>query len=373
MLINQIEPWIDEDELAELTTVIKSTRVTENEATRQFEELIKQLTGANHAVAMTNGTMALFSILRALGVGPGDEVIVPDMTFVATANAVILAGAQPVFCDVSPDTYCIDVDLAETLVTERTKAIIPVHLYGLAAEMDELADLCSRLRLLLIEDAAQGVGVKYKGRHAGTIGRAGMLSFYGNKTITTGEGGVVITDDEDLARDCYKLKNHGRRVKGVFVHESVGFNFGFTDLQAAVGIAQLHKLPRIIQRKREIRDFYQAHLAGVRDIEFQTIQDHTEPVFWFTNVYTDDVERLAKHLRSNGIGTRRFFYPLHKQPCYEDLRPPECPVSADGHARALSLPSGAGLNDDQLHLVVDCIADYFAASARDGRDGATRT
>jgi len=362
-LINQIEPWIDDAELVELTRVIKSTFVTESEATGEFENLIRRLTGAKHAVAMTNGTAALFCVLKALGVGPGDEVVVPDMTFVATANAVILAGATPVFCDVRSDTYCLDIDRAEETITSRTKAVVPVHLYGLSAEMDELENLCQRRGLHLIEDAAQGVGVRYEGRHTGTIGRAGILSFYGNKTITTGEGGVVLTDDDELASSCFMLKNHGRRVKGVFVHESIGFNFGFTEMQAAVGIAQMHKLPRIIKRKNEIRNFYRSRLASVGDIAFQDVPRHTEPVFWFTNVYTDHVEQLAKHLRANGIGTRRYFYPLHKQPCYEHMRAMPCTVSAEGYDRGLSLPSGVTLTDSDLGRVVEAIREYFGGGA----------
>jgi perosamine synthetase len=357
--INQIEPWIDDDEWRELEKVIRSTFITENSATRLFESGIRELTGAKHAVAMANGTMALFSILRVAGIGAGDEVIVPDMTFVATANAVILTGATPVVCDVRADTFCIDVDKAEKLVTPRTKAIIPVHLYGLAAELDGLREFCGRRELLLIEDAAQGVGVRYKGQHVGTFGQAGMLSFYGNKTMTTGEGGIVLTDDDRIAAECYKLKNHGRPVKGIFVHESVGFNFSFTDLQAAVGIAQLAKLPRIIANKAAIRDHYRQALDGVGDLEFQSVPDHTDPVYWFTNIYTDHADDLGAFLADRGVGTRRFFYPLHRQPCYSDRDLPTCPVSNAGYERALSLPSTATITADQLEGVTANVVAFF--------------
>lgn len=361
MRISQIEPWIDSEELRELEKVVHSTFVTEGKATAEFECRIKALTGAGHAVAMANGTVALFCALRALGVGPGDEVIVPDLTFVATANAVILAGARPVFADVRADTYCIDVDAVDRLVTSRTRSVVPVHLYGLAAEMDQLKQLCESKDLMIVEDAAQGVGVRFKGRHVGTFGQAGMLSFYGNKTITTGEGGVVVTDDDTIAQNCYRLKNHGRSVKGVFVHETVGYNFSFTDLQAAVGLAQMNKLERIIARKRQIRDFYAEALEGVGDIQMQLVPSHTEPVFWFTNISTSQPEALSEHLGANGVGSRRFFYPLHMQPCYRDLDPKECPASRDAYFRSLSLPSGVGLSDDDLGFVAECIADFFAS------------
>jgi len=358
-MIPQIEPWIDDEDLNEVEKVIRSTFVTEHEVTREFERRLAQLTGAKHAIAMANGTVALFAILRALDVGEGDEVIVPDMTFVATANAVILAGATPIFCDVRPDTFCIDVEKAETLITDRTRAIMPVHLYGLAAEMDELTNLCHRRGLLLIEDAAQGVGVRYRGRHVGTFGDAGILSFYGNKTITTAEGGAILTDSEQLAEECYKLKNHGRREKGIFVHESIGFNFSFTDLQAALGIAQLNKLDRIISRKKEIRDRYFESLVDIPDIEFQSVPEHTSPVFWFTNIRLDRVEELVSFLKERGIGSRRFFYPLHRQPCYEHLNQPDCPESTWAYEHSLSLPSGVRLTDDQIDSAEIALKDFF--------------
>lgn len=354
-MIPQIEPWIDDEDLREVEKVIRSTFVTEHEVTRAFERRLAQLTGVKHAITMANGTVALFAILRVLGVGEGDEVIVPDMTFVATANAVILAGATPIFCDVRPDTFCIDVEKAEALITNRARAIMPVHLYGLSAEMDELTDLCHRRGLLLIEDAAQGVGVRYRGRHVGTFGDAGILSFYGNKTITTGEGGAILTDSDQLAEDCYKLKNHGRREKGIFMHESIGFNFSFTDLQAALGIAQLNKLDRIISRKKEIRDRYFASLQDIQGIEFQSVPEHTSPVFWFTNIRLDRVEELVDFLKVRGIGSRRFFYPLHRQPCYKHLNYPDCPESMWAYEHSLSLPSGVRLTDGQIDSVIDAI------------------
>ena len=361
-MIPQIEPWIDDEDLVEVEKVIRSTFVTEHEVTKVFEQRLVALTGARHAIAMANGTVALFAILRALEVGHGDEVIVPDMTFVATANAVILAGATPIFCDVRPDTFCIDVENVEALITDRTRAIMPVHLYGLAAEMDELSDLCHRRGLLLIEDAAQGVGVRYRGRHVGTFGDAGILSFYGNKTITTGEGGAVLTDDDQLAEECYKLKNHGRREKGIFVHESIGFNFSFTDLQAALGIAQLNKLDRIIARKKEIRDRYFASLEGIPGIKFQAVPDHTSPVFWFTNIRLDKVGELVGFLKTHGVGSRRFFYPLHRQPCYKQLNQPECPESMRAYEHSLSLPSGARLTDDQIDNIIKVVRDFYTVS-----------
>ncbi len=357
--IIQIEPWIDDEELLEINKVIQSTFVTEGRATLEFEEKIKALTDSKYAVTMTNGTVALYSILKSLQIGPGDEVIVPDMTFVATANAVILAGATPIFCDVRSDTFCLDIHKAEELISNKTRAIMPVHLYGLSAEMDELMKLCELKGLQLIEDAAQGVGVKYKGAHVGTFGDAGMLSFYGNKTITTAEGGVIITDDRELAESCYKLKNHGRREKGIFIHEDIGFNFSFTDLQAALGVAQMNKLERIIKKKNNIRNRYLNEIEKSSAFDLQVVPEHTSPVFWFTNLYTEFSDELENHLSDNNIGTRKFFYPLHLQPCYRHMNQAICPVSADVYNKALSLPSSVTLSDEQISRVIETVNIFF--------------
>ena len=367
-MIPQIEPWIDDEELRQVEKVVRSTYITEHSVTKEFECRLENLTGAKHVIAMANGTVALYAVLNVLGVGRGDEVIVPDMTFVATANSVILAGATPVFCDIRPDSLCIDVRKAEALITEKTKAIMPVHLYGLSADLDELRILCERHELFLVEDAAQGVGVKYRNRHVGTFGNAGVLSFYGNKTITTGEGGAVLTNDDGIAEECYKLKNHGRRTKGIFVHETVGYNFSFTDLQAAIGVAQLNKLERIIERKNEIRDYYIHSLEGCDAIDFQQVPEHTTPVFWFTNIRLDDAAALENYLKQEGIGSRRLFYPLHQQLCYKHLEKCDCPESTHAYEQWLSLPSGAPLAQEQLQRITAALEKFFKNRAGQRQD-----
>jgi len=248
--IPQIEPWIDNRELYYLKKVVESTYVTENKLTKEFENRVKESTGSKYAIAYTNGTMALYACLKALGIKRSDKVIVPNMTFVATANAVIMAGATPVFCEVQEDTFCMDPEQLKGLIDPYTKAIIPVHLYGQAANMDSIMAIANDKNIPIIEDAAQGVGVKYKDKHVGTFGDMGILSYYGNKTITCGEGGIILTDSEDLAKACYRLKNHGRDTKGIFKHDHIGYNFSFTEMQAAIGLAQMDKLPDIISKKR---------------------------------------------------------------------------------------------------------------------------
>lgn len=378
--INQIEPFIDHTELDYLTKVVESTFVTEHNLTEEFEQLFKDYTGAKHVIAYTNGTLALYAIIKSLNIGPGDEVIVPDLTFIATANAVILAGATPIFCDIETENFGLDLIHAKKLISKNTKAIIPVHLYGLSCKMDQLKVFSSQNNLFLIEDAAQGVGVRYrcveeceidkkcdscndKFKHVGTFGIAGILSFYGNKTMTCGEGGLILTDNDEIAKKCYRLKNHGRDVKGIFTHHHIGFNFSFTEMQAAVGVAQFKKLDKIISKKAQFHKKYYEELKCISQIGLMEVPKNVQPVHWFTNIFVNDVDNLANFLKERGIGSRRFFYPLHLQPCYQDfsqdLRSKNFKNSFNSYNTALSLPSLYSLSEDDQDYVIDTIKEYY--------------
>jgi perosamine synthetase len=278
---------------------------------------------------------------------------------------VLLAGATPVLCEVREDTFCLDMKKAEALVTPRTKAVMPVHIYGQAADMTEVMSFATRHGLRVVEDAAEAIGVRFQGQHAGTFGDIGMISYYGNKTVTCGEGGMVLTNDDGLAKAAYRLKNYGRDQKGTFIHESIGFNFSFTDLQAAVGVAQMKKMPAIVQRKREIRDRYVAELADCTAIRPVYIDPRCEPVFWFTSFLCDDPAALGAFLRERDIQTRRFFYPLHLQPCYTSFSGvkglnQDFSVSESIYNRGISLPSFYGLTADDQSYVIDQIRRFYA-------------
>jgi perosamine synthetase len=364
-LIVQIEPWIDESELRELERVIDSTFVVEHELTREFERMTARLTGCKHAIAVCNGTLALFVSLKALGIGPGDEVIVPNFTFIASANAVILAGATPVLCEVREDTFCLDVAKAEQAVTPRTKSVMPVHLYGQSADMNEVMAFAKRHGLSVVEDAAEAIGVRFAGKHVGTFGDVGILSYYGNKTVTCGEGGMVLTNDDALAKAAYRLKNYGRGQKGTFVHDSIGFNFSFTDLQAAVGISQMKKMPAIVRKKREIHDRYVEELRHLPGFQPVYIDSRCEPVFWFTSFLCQDPEALSSYLQLRNIQTRRFFYPLHLQPCYADRKyirfaGTDFPVSQKIYERGISLPSSYRLSIEEQAFIIEQIRQFYA-------------
>ena len=360
--ITQIEPWIDDRELDELKRVIDSTYVVEHNLTKEFEEMICELTGSKYAVAMTNGTAALFCCLKALGIGEGDEVIVPNITFIATANAVIMTGATPVLCEVGVKTLQIDMEEAEKCISDKTKAIMPVHLYGQSSDMDSVCAFAKKHNIKIIEDAAQGVGVLYKGKHVGTFGDLGILSFYGNKTITCGEGGVVLTDDEELRNACYRLKNHGRDGKGTFKHYHIGYNFCFTEMQAAVGISQLKKLPKIISRKKEIHDLYYDRLGSLSS-EFVPIEDSKDctPVHWFTSFLYNEKHKMVDFLKENNIQSREFFYPLDAQPCYngEIRKVGNYERSMSIFDSGISLPSSYNLSEENQIRVINKLEEFL--------------
>lgn len=359
--ILQIEPWIDQAEMEQLKRVIDSTFLTENKLTSEFEALLATYTGSAHVIAVANGSMALYASLLALGIGPGDEVILPNFTFAASCNSILLTGATPVFCEVDPHTFCIDPHGVESLITSKTKAIMPVHLYGQSADIHALKQLADAYKLRLIEDAAQGIGVLFEGQHVGLNCDVATISFYGNKTITCGEGGVVMTQDKALADKVYRLKNHGRSKRGTFIHEEIGFNFSITEMQAAIGIAQMHKLPAIIERKQRIHDRYLTALADLPEFSAVFIDPRCTPVFWFTSYLTPRRAELEAYLQQHQIQTRKFFCPLHLQPCYQGMidKSRSFPISTYIYEHGISLPSSYSLTDAEQDYVIERIRQFF--------------
>ncbi len=360
-VIHQIEPWIDDLEKQELIKTIDSTWITEGKRTHEFEAKISKLTGARWVLALNNGTTSLTLSMIALGLAKGDEVLVPDVTFIATSNAVIFAGGTPVFVDINQQTLQIDVNALDRHLTKRTVGIIPVHLYGLCVDMDPLMAFAKKHHLWVLEDAAQAIGVHYKGRQAGTIGDIGIFSFYGNKVVTTGEGGCILTNNTSLYKKVYSLSHEGRE-KGNFISKEFGMNFCFTDLQAAVGLAQLRKLKRIVSRKRAIECSYRQQLSRLREVQFPQTPSFCEPTFWFTNIFVPDVLALSAYLRNHGVETRRIFPPLHMQPCYS--KHPQAhrpfPHAQWVYSHGLSLPSSATLTKDALSYICERIEEFYS-------------
>ena len=313
-------PVIGERELGYVTDAVRSGWVSSiGPYIERFERAFAEYVGVSYAVAVSNGTVGLHLALHALGIGPGDEVLVPDLTFVATAHAVLQTGATPVFVDVEPDTWCLDPVAAERAITPCTRAIMPVHLYGHPVDMDAIQRLADNHALFIVEDAAEAPGAEYHGRRVGSIGKVGVFSFYGNKIITTGEGGMVTTNDAALAGRLRYLKDHGMNPQCRYYHTELAFNYRMTNIQAALGLAQLEQIECFIKQKRRIFHWYAEGLAGVPGITLNAERPGTRNVYWMSSlVLTNDCritrQELADGLRLQGIDSRPFFVPMHQLP-----------------------------------------------------------
>jgi perosamine synthetase len=358
--IPQMRPLFGSEEKAELMAYLDEDGfLTEFKRTEAFERQIAEYIGAKHCIVVNNGTVSLTLAAIALGVGPGDEVIVPDYTMIATPNSVKMLGAVPVFVDVEPDTLVMDVKLARAAITPRTKAIMLVSANGRAprAGINAFEDLSRETGIPIIEDAAQSLGSFYAdGRHIGRAGAIASLSFSAPKIISTGQGGALFTDDDTLADKLRRLKDFGRASGGTDIHDSIGFNFKFTELQACVGLAQMRKLPDRISRKKDIWRRYKNGLASVQGIKlFEHDLALCSP--WFIDCRAERRDQLTAYLKEHGIGTRTMYPPIHQQKAYSLSGTYEVAesIGRDG----LWLPSMIQLNDSQIDRVCNAIAAFY--------------
>lgn len=322
----------------------------------RFEADFAEFCGVKHCIATSNGTVAIHLALKVLGIGPGDEVVVPDLTFVATANAVALAGAKPVLADVRASDWCLDPESVERLITPRTRAVIPVHLYGHPCAMAELQELARRHDLALIEDAAEAHGAEYRGQRVGGLGDCATFSFYGNKIITTGEGGAITTDSDEIADRARFLRDHGMSREKRYWHTEVAYNYRMTNLQAALGVAQFGRVEQFIEARDRILEQYRSRLepAGMR---LNPRLHGTRPINWMTCVLLEGVDRDARDrvmatMKSMGVDSRPFFYPLSTMPMYEST---VGKVAADLSARGLNLPTYPELTEAEIDRVCDAL------------------
>lgn len=360
MDIPQFEPWLGEDEKRLVSGRIDANWITGGPKVKEFESKIALLCQSKHAISCCNGTLALYIALKAIGLPQGAEVIVPDFTFIASANAVVMAGGVPVFADIDRETLNIDVNEVITKITKNTFAIMPVHIYGRPANMALIIECGIRRNLAVVEDAAQGIGVSYDGHPVGAIGDVGILSFYADKTMTTGEGGMVLTNDDFYAELATRLCHQGNTSKGKYIHDTIGFNFRLTDLQAAVGLAQLERLPDIIASKKRIEALYHELLSSVPGVRFINDQVDTVTVPFRIVIFVENPEQLSLYLQSHGIGSNRVFYPLHLQPCYQGYEHKgDFPNSVWAYEHGLALPSSAKLTDEQVEYVCEHVATFL--------------
>ena len=360
--IAQVQPWLAAEEEAAVAAVLRSGWLTEGPLTRAFSERLNLLTGAPYGVFAPNGTLALTLGLLALGIGAGDEVLVPDITFAGSATAVVLTGATPVFVDVEEESFQFDAEAARRRVTSRTRAVMPVHLYGSPCDMHAVGQFAVEHGLRVIEDAAQGIAVHFEGRHVGAIGDIGCFSFFADKTITTGEGGYVTCRDPVIYERLRLLRNQGRLDRGSFVHPAIGFNFRITDLQAAIGLAQLDRLETIVTRKREIHARYVDRLRDVPQLRFLARHPMGTHVPFRVVLLAERANALMTWLNEHHVQSRSFFHPLHRQPCFADH--PDArgafPVADRGYTNGLCLPVHPMLTDQDVDHVCSAIKAFYA-------------
>jgi perosamine synthetase len=327
-----------------------------------FEVAFADYCGVGHGISCCNGTAALHLALMAFDVGPGDEVIVPTLTFVATANAVAYCGAIPLFADSEPETWNIDVAAIERLITPRTRGIIAVHLYGHPADMDGIMDIARRHGLFVIEDAAEAHGARYRDRPVGSLADVATFSFYGNKIITCGEGGMVVTDNEELAARMRILRGQGMDPQRRYWHPTIGYNYRMTNVAAAIGLAQLEQIGWHTERRLQVVAWYKARLADIEGIRMQAETPWAHHSYWMFTILLEDAteaerDLLMKLLAERGIETRPVFFPTHHMPPYAgDTEEDLCPVAARISRQGLNLPTWAGLTEDDI--------DFICASLR---------
>lgn len=362
-IIPVCEPLLDGNEEKYVLDALRSNWISSSgRYIAELEEKFSAYCGVKFGVACSNGTSALHLACLTLGIGPGDEVIIPDFTLIVSANVVILSGARPVLVEVDPKTWCIDPEKIEEKITKRTKAIMAVHMYGHPCEMDSILAIAKKHGLFVIEDCAEAHGGEYKGKKVGSIGHVGCFSFYGNKIITTGEGGLLVTNDSKVAEMARLLRNQAFE-EPRFVHRFIGFNFRLTNLQAAIGLAQLEKTEEKVKRKRDIASDYLSLFSKDSDLGLPVQKEGCKNVYWMFGVLLGNSygakEEVMSELYKKGVETRSFFYPIHLQPvfqnsksCYPDISG-HFPVSEFLYKRGLYLPSGLGLTRAQMEEVAE--------------------
>ena len=348
------KPCLGEKEREYLLRALDSTWISGGEFIDRFESDFARLIGTEYTVTASSGTAALHLALLALGIGPGDEVIVPAFTFVAPANMVIATGAKSVYADIDPRTWCVDVEEVNRKITGRTRAVIAVHVYGNVCEMEALTKIARERQIYLIEDVAEAAFSRYQGRFAGSFGHLGCFSFQATKTVTMGEGGAVVTNDKKLSERMRILRSHGMRENKRYWHDLVGYNYRLTNLQAALGCAQLENLDNIIAEKARIYRRYLVNLSGLPGIAPQHVRKEVEPVMWAVAIEIDphrfkvDRDSLIAELLKKNIETRPGFYPFSIMPLYDAA---SLPVAESISRNVVSLPSYISISDDDIDYI----------------------
>ena len=358
------EPCFNGNEKKYLIDCIDSSWVSsQGKYIVKFEKALAEFHNMKHAIVTSNCTTALHLSLKALGIGHGDEVICPDLTFIAPANMVILSGAKLVLVDIDPESLTIAPSLLEEKITKQTKAIIVVHQFGHAAHMDEIMSLAEKYDLKIIEDNAESIGARYKGKLLGTFGDVSTYSFFGNKIMTTGEGGAVLTNDDNIAIKCRELRDHGMSHKQKYHHIDLGYNYRMTNMQAAIGLAQIEKLDETLALRNQQMHFYYKILANVDGIKLRKYADWCDPVHWMMTITLDeqyDRDKFLDYMKNNGIDCRQMINPVHHADHFKSqFENNEFLNSVNISKQSAHLPSGLKLTENQISKVANKIDEFF--------------
>lgn len=352
------EPSVGKEELGLLTDVIRRNWLSEGKYAREFESRLAELCQRKHALAFSNATSAMITGMKSLGIGPSDEVIVPSFTHPADPNSISAAGATPLFADVDENTLCLSVKTIEAVRTKKTKAILYVALYGNPGDIAAVSDYAKKNGIFLINDCAAALLSSHNGKQVASFGDFSVLSFFADKTITTGEGGMLLTDDAKLLAECNIYKHDGRRERGVDLIERKGFNFRITELQAAVGVAQLGKLSYFIERKKEVLSEYERQLGGIPEVRVFKFGRDADAVPHRVLIFVPDAAALISYLTPLGIGVRTTFMPMHSQPCYNDKG--VFPATEKLYATGVCLPSAPKLTNEKIAFVCSSIRGFYS-------------
>lgn len=363
-------PFVTQQEIDAVVAVLRGPDLSLGPKIAEFETAFAQYCGTKHAVVCSNGTAGLHMLVRAMGIGPGDEVITTPFSFVASANCVLMEGAKPVFVDIDPHTWCIDPRRIEAAIAPRTKAILPVDVFGQIADMDVIMATAARHRLRVIEDSCEALGSRFRGKAAGTWGDAGVFGFYPNKQITTGEGGMIVTDDGDVAALCKSLRNQGRDTHGGWLaHPRMGYNYRLPDINCALGLVQLRRLPEIIAERTRVQRLYRERLSNDPRWSLQRVAPGQD-ISWFVFVIRladryaeEDRNRILHALRDRGIGCSNYFAPIHLQPFYRErlgCKPGDYPICEATAARTIALPFHHELTPADVEYVCDQLGQLLS-------------
>jgi perosamine synthetase len=363
------QPLLDERALSNVEEAVRTGWISsEGRFIAEFERRWAEYCGVTHGVAVCNGTVALELAMAALAPPPGSEVILPSFTIISCAAAVLRTGCRPVLVDCEPDTWCLDVAEVRRKITGKTRAIMPVHIYGHMADMNPLMELAHQFGLAIVEDAAEAHGAEYHNRRAGGIGAVGCFSFYANKIVTTGEGGMIVTNDAKLAERARSLRNLAFRPEQRFFHTEIGYNFRMTNLQAAIGLAQVERVEEHVSRKRRMATLYGERLSQLNGLILPVERPTVKNVYWMYGIVLDDsvgmdAARLGALLKEQGVDTRPFFLGMHEQPVLRELglfTGESYPVTERIARRGLYLPSGLALGESEIDQVCEAVKRCLA-------------